>query len=169
MDTPIRMPFLERRKDNLHIQKQVQANSGTTFPGRSFVKLSAGALVPCVTADVICFGWSPDPSHLSTDQPPTALYGQNHWAFDAKDTQFIVNITSGAGLIGQANGAPQLSAVSVGTQYGLYRDASSFMQMLKTDDTTNKFFTVVAIYPNQSLTDYNGLVLVELVPAVLQG
>lgn len=163
------MPFLERRRDNLHIQKQVQANSATTFPARSFVKLSGGALVPVVTADVVCFGWSPDASHLSTDQPPTALYGQNHWAFDPQHAQFVVNITSGAGLVGQAAGAPQLSAVSIGTQYGIYRDATTFMQMLKTDDTTNKFFTVVALYPNQSLTDYNGLVIVELVPSVIQG
>lgn len=169
MDTPIRMPFLERRRDNLHIQKQVQANSATTFPARSFVKLSAGALVPCVTADVVCFGWSPDSSHLSTDQPPVAIYGQNHWAFDPQHSQFVVNITSGAGLVGQAAGAPQLSAVSIGTQYGLYRDASTFMQFLKTDDTTNKFFTVVALYPNQSLTDYNGLVIVELLSTIIQG
>jgi hypothetical protein len=168
-DTPIRMPFLERRRDNLAIQKQVQANSATTFPARSFVKLSAGALVPCVTADVLCFGWCADSSKLSTDQPPVTLYGQNHWAFDPKDSQFIVNITSGAGLVGQAAGAPQLSAVSVGTEYGLYRDATTFMQMLKTDDTTNKFFRVVAIYPNQSLQDYNGLVLVQIVDAALQG
>jgi hypothetical protein len=169
MDTPIRMPFMERRKDNLAIQKQVQADGATAFPARSFVKLAAGVLTPCVTADVVCYGQSPDSSHLATDIPPVALFGRNHWCWDPVQTQFIVNITSGAGLIGQANGAPQLSAVSIGTQYGLYRDATTFMQMLKTDDTTNKFFTVIAIYPNQSLTDYNGLVLVELVPTIIQG
>lgn len=169
MDTPIRMPFYERRKDNLHITKQVQANGATAFPARSFVKLAAGVLTPCVTADVVCYGHAPGPSHLATEQPPATLYGQNHWVNDPISSQFIVNITSGAGLVGQANGAPQLSAVSIGTQYGLYRDASTFMQMLKTDDTTNKFFTVIAIYPNQSLTDYNGLVLVELLPTIIQG
>lgn len=168
MDTTIRMPFLERRKDNLHIQKPALSNAGNVFPARSFVKLAAGALAACVTADVVCYGQAVDPSRLSTDQPPVTLYGQNHWVFDPRDAQFVVNITSGAGLIGQANGAPQLSAVTIGTQYGLYRDGTTFMQMLKTDDTTNKFFTVIAIYPNQALTDYNGRVIVELVPAVIQ-
>src|SRR6266404_765334 len=132
MDTPIRMPFLERRRDNLHIQKPMQANGATAFPARSFVKLSAGVLVPCVTADVLCHGWCPEPSRLSTDQPPATLYGQNHWPHDPVDAVFIVNITNGAGNVGQAAGAPQLSAVTVGTEYGLYRDATTFMQMLNT-------------------------------------
>lgn len=167
MDTPIRMPFLERRKDNLHIQKPVQPNGGTAFPARSFVKLAAGILVPCVTADVVCYGWSPDKSHASTDQPPDALFGQNHWPFDPKDAQFVMNITDGTGHIGQAAGAPQLSSAVVGTSYGLFRDANGF-QMLNTADTSNLFAKVIALYPNQALTDYNGLVLVELVPAVIQ-
>lgn len=161
------MPFLERRKDNLHIQKPVQPNGATAFPARSFVKLAAGILVPCVTADVVCYGWSPDGSHAATDQPPAALFGQNHWPFDPRDAQFVMNITDAAGNIGQANGAPQLSSAVVGTSYGLFRDANGF-QMLNTADTTNLFAKVVALYPNQALTDYNGLVLVELVAAVIQ-
>jgi len=131
MDTTIRMPFLERRKDNLHIQKGVQSNAANVFPAHSFVKLTAGAVAACVTADIVCYGYAPGPSHPSTDQLPVSLYGTNQWVFDPRDAQFVVNITSGAGLIGQANGAPQLSAVAVGTQYGLYRDVTSFMQMLK--------------------------------------
>jgi hypothetical protein len=167
MDTPIRMPFLERRKDNLHIQKPVQPNGATAFAARSFVKLAAGILVPCVTADVVCYGWSPDGSHAATDQPPAALFGQNHWPFDPKDSQFVMNITDAAGHVGQANGAPQLSSAVVGTSYGLLRDANGF-QMLNTADTTNLFAKVIALYPGQALTDYNGLVLVELLPAVIQ-
>jgi hypothetical protein len=162
------MPFLERRKDNLHIQKPVQANGATAFAARSLVKLAAGVLTPCVTADVVCYGQAPDASHAATDQPPTALFGQNHWCFDPRDAQFIVNITNDDGDIGQANGAPQLSAVAVGGKYGLVRDANGY-QMLNVEDTTALFFVVVAIYPNQALTDYNGLVLVELVPDIIQG
>lgn len=167
MDTGIRMPFMERRRDNLHIQKSVQPNGATTFPANSFVKLAAGVLVPCVTADVVCYGWSHDQSHLATDQPPTALFGQNHWPFDLKDSQFIMNITNNAGNVGQAAGAPQLSAAVVGTSYGLYRDANG-VQMLNVQDVTNLFAKVVALYPNQALTDYNGLVIVEILPAVIQ-
>lgn len=167
MDTPIRMPFLERRSDNLHIQKAVQPNGATTFQARSFVKLAAGVLVPCVSADVLCYGWSPDASHAATDQPPAALYGQNHWPFDPKDCFFVMNITDAAGHIGQANAAPQLSAAVVGTSYGLLRDANGY-QMLNVANTTNLFAKVTALYPNQALTDYNGLVIVQLLPAVLQ-
>jgi hypothetical protein len=167
MDTPIRMPFLERRRDNLHIQKSVQPNGATAFPANSFVKLSAGVLVPCVTDDVVCYGWSHDKSHASTDQPPEALYGQNHWPFDPDGCLFVMNITDASGHIGQAAGAPQLSAAVVGTAYELYRDANG-VQMLDVSATTNKFAKVVALYPNQALTDYNGLVIVELYPGVIQ-
>ena len=174
MDTPIRMPFLERRKDNLHIQKPVQPNGATVFPARSFVKLAGGILVPCVTADVVCYGWSPDSSHAATDQPPQALFGQNHWPFDPKDAQFVMNIgTVGGttGLVGQAQGAPQLSLATVGSSYGLVVPTTgpyAGYQMLDVLNTTNLFAKVIALYPNQALTDYNGLVLVELLPTVIQ-
>lgn len=167
MDTPIRMPFMERRRDNLHIQKPVQPNGATTFQARSFVKIAAGILVPCVTADVLCYGWTPDESHLATDKPPVALYGQNHWPFDPKDAIFVMNITNATGLIGQVAGGPQLSAAVVGTSYGLYRNANGF-QMLNVADVTTLFAKVIGLYPNQALTDYNGLVMVEILPAVIQ-
>jgi hypothetical protein len=167
MDTGIRMPFLERRRDNLHIQKPVQPNGATAFAANSFVKLVAGVLVPCVTADVVCYGWSHDSSHTATEQPPAALYGQNHWPFALEDSQFVMNITNNAGNIGQAAGAPQLSAAVVGTSYGIVRDANGY-QMLNVQDVTNLFAKVIAYYPNQALTDYNGLVLVEVLPAVRQ-
>lgn len=168
MDTAIRMPFLERRRDNLHIQKPVQPNGATTFRAGSFVKLAAGILVPCVTADVICYGWCRDESHAETELPPQALFGQNHWPFDPNSAYFVMNITNAAGDIGQAAGAPQLSAAVVGTAYGIVRDADGY-QMLNVEDTTTLFGKVVALYPNQALTDYNGLVLVEVLKDVVQG
>lgn len=170
MDTPIRMPFLERRKDNLHIQKSVQPNGAATWPARSFVKMAAGVLTPCVTADVVIYGWCSEPS-LGTPAtpPPGSLYGLNHWPQDPSGpSQFVVNITNNAGNIGQAAGAPQLSAVAIGTSYGLYRDGNG-VQYLNVQDVTNLFFKVIALYPNQSTTDYNGLVLVEIVAAAMQG
>ena len=168
MDTPIRMPFFERRKDNLHIQKSVQPNGATAFPAHSFVYIASGILVPVLTAGVLCYGWSPDKSHAATDRPPDALYGVNHWPFDPSQSQYVMNITDGTGHIGQAAGAPQLSEAVVGTSYGLFRDANGY-QMLDVDNTTNLFAKVVALCPNQALTDYNGLVLVEILPAVIQG
>lgn len=172
MDTPIRMPFLERRLDNLQIQKgPFPDDNGTTpFNARSFVVLAAGIIVPVVTAGVLCLGQSPDASHLSTDIPPAALYSNRHWVFNPRDCQFIINITDNAGNVGQANGAPQLSEVVIGTRYGLYRNATTKMQFLNVDDTTNDFFEVISIYNgiSQALTDYNGLVLVKLIESVIQ-
>lgn len=168
MDTPIRMPMFERRKDNLHIQKSVQPNGATAFQRHSFVYIAAGILVPVATAGVLCYGWSPDESHAATDRPPAALFGQNHWPFDPAHSQYVMNITDSSGHIGQANAAPQLSAAVVGTSYGIYRDGTTGMQMLDVANTTNLFAKVVALYPYQALTDYNGLVLVEILPAVIQ-
>lgn len=168
MDTPIRMPFLERRKDNLHITKGAILDGATAFEARSFVKLASGVLAPCVTDDVVCYGWSPDKSHSATDKPPDALFGRYHWPFDPRDSQFIMNITNASGAIGAAGSAPQLSAVTIGTEYELYRDTTTHMQMLDVSATTNKFARVVAIYPGQASTDYNGLVLVELVSTIIQ-
>jgi hypothetical protein len=168
MDTPIRMPFMERRLDNLHIQKGPQPNhASTTFGARSFVYLSSGVLVPCATAATACFGQAPGPSHLATELPPATLYGIYHWVFNPADAQFVVNITDASGHIGVANGAPQLSEVVIGTSYNLYRDSNGF-QMLNVDTTAQPFFKVLSIYPNQALTDYNGLVLVEIVKSIIQ-
>lgn len=169
MDTTIRMPFLERRRDNLHIQKGVLPDDGDNNPflGHSFVKISSGLLKPVLTADVLCYGWCPEPSHKSTEQPPSTLYGQQHWPFDPTGCRFIMNITDSSGHIGQAAGAPQLSGAVIGTSYGLYRTAGG-IQMLDVANTTQLFAKVVAHYPNQAETDYNGLVLVELLAAVIQ-
>lgn len=170
MDTVIRMPFLERRKDNLHLQKPVQPNGATQWPARSFVKLSSGVLIAVATDDQVCYGWCPEPSFLTTDKPPSTLYGVNHWPHDLNGSQFIVNITNTAQNIGQAAGAPQLSAVAIGSSYGLTRRSSDGMQFLNVSQTTagNVFFKVIALYPGQSVTDYNGLVLVEIVAAAIQ-
>lgn len=171
MDTTIRMPFLERRKDNLHLQKPVQPNGATQWPARSFVKLAAGVLTPVVTDDQVCYGWCPEPSFLTTDKPPTTLYGVNHWPHDPSGpSQFIVNITNSSGQVGQAAGAPQLSSAAIGASYGLYRDATTKFQFVNISQTTagNVFFKVIAYYPGQSLTDYNGLVICEIVAAAMQ-
>lgn len=167
------MPFLERRRDNLHITKPVQPNGATQFLGHSFVKLASGVLIAVATDDQICYGWCPEPSFLTTDKPPTSLYGVNHWPHEIKDCQFVLNITDTSGHVGQSTGAPQLSAVAIGGRYGIYRATSglySGVQFLNVSQTTgvNQFFEVVALYPNQSVNDYNGLVLCEVVKEATQ-
>ena len=159
---------MERRLDNLHITKGPMPNHATTtFRARSFVYLSSGVLVPCATAATACYGQSPDESHSADDTPPDALFGIYHWVFNPADAQFIVNITDASGHIGQADGAPQLSEVVVGTSYNLYTDTDGY-QMLNVDTTAAPFFKVLSVYPNQASTDYNGLVLVEIVKSIIQ-
>jgi hypothetical protein len=186
MDTPVKMPFLERRRDNLHIVKGPYLNhASTTFLARSFVKLSSGVLVPVATADVVCVGWTPSASHTYTgspsgtwpnitgltvtDRPPVSLYEPVHWPFDPKDSQFIMNITDASGHIGESNGAPTLAEAVIGSEFGIYRDGTSGKQMLNVDDTSTKFARVVGWVANQASTDYNGLVIVELLAAVITG
>lgn len=170
MDTPLRMPFLERRLDNMHIQKPVQQNGATQWPAGSFVKLAGGVLVPTLTDDQLIYGWCPEPSFLTTDKPPATLYGVNHWPHDSKHCFFVLNITNTAGNVGQAAGAPQLSSAAIGTSYGLYRRSSDGMQMVNISQTTagNVVFKVVGYYPNQSVNDYNGLVIAEIVAVAQQ-
>lgn len=162
---------MERRLDNLHLQKGPQPNGATAFLQRSFVKLASGVLTPCVSADTSCFGQAPGPSHDSTDLPPVSLHTNMHWVFDPKDAIFIVNITDATGHVGEANGAPQLSEVVIGTSYNILRPTSGTYvgyQFLNVDLSAAPFFKVVGIYPNQALTDFNGLVLVKIVETIIQ-
>ena len=153
----------------------VPVNATATATGITFTFANRTGVAACITADVVLYGWCPSAS-VAADftknpvipLPPDNLYGQNHWAFDVKGEQFIINITDGSGHVGQANSAPQLGSVQVGQQFGLYRDATTLMQMVNTADTTNKIFTIVGIYPNQSVADYNGLVLVEIISSTVQ-
>lgn len=162
---PIRQPFMERRKDNLHIAKgPIADDNGTTpFPARSFVRLTAGVLVPCASAAVGVYGWCPDISQLSTAKPPDALYANRHWVMDCRDSQFIVNIAS-AGTV-----AGVLANVAIGTSYGIFRTAGATgIQTLDYTNTTQLFFTVVGIVSGQSAADVNPLVIVEINPAIIQ-
>lgn len=185
MDTPIRMPFPERRRDNLQITRPAMPNGAVAFAARSFVKLSGAApdqvLIACVTGDTLCYGWCPDRSHLSTETPPDALYkapnaiagvyNYLHWPFALQDTIFVMNITNTAGTPGQAGSAPQLSSVLVGQVCKLQTISSGgvLFQCLDTTVATTPFAKIVGIVPGQSMTDYNGLVYAEVLAANIEG
>jgi len=164
----IRQPNLVRRKDNLQIQKGPVADDGSTaFKARSFVKLSSGLLVPVLSANTTCYGWCIDENHATTDKPPTALYGNRHWVFDPRDSQFEINISNGSTF-----GVGTLASVVVGGQYGIMRPTSGTYQGYQTLDysnTTNLFFTVVGFPDGQASTDLNPRVIVELIPTIIAG
>lgn len=184
MDTPIRMPSLLERRDNLQITKgPVLNHASTTFPARSFVALSSGVLIPVPTDGVLLYGWAPSASHAYTgtpaglwpnitgltvaDKPPDALYGPVHWPFDPSDCRFLMNITDASGNVGQTAGAPTLAEAIIGSSFAVHRTAAG-IQMLDVDDTTNTLFKVVGWYPGQASTDYNGLVIVEPIVSKIQ-
>lgn len=169
------MPRLVRQSGNMEIQKPPVSNGGNSFLAGSFVVISSSILAAVATAGVLCYGWVPDVSHLSTDQPPVTFYGQNHYPFNpSPGAEFELNVgtlSSNALVVGQANSAVQQSAAVIGTSYGIARATSgtySGYQVLDTSNTTNLIFTVLG-YPDNTLsTDYNGLVRVKLVAATIQ-
>ena len=175
MQYPIQYPFLERRNMNAQSQKTGYSSGTNVFPANSLVYLTGGALLAAIaTAGTACYGWSHGPSVTPGTQPPAALY-QNVYPFDLSDGSLIVMSTTNAagdsGNTGTAATAPALSTVVIGQSYGLLNPtngANAGIQQVNLSDTTNALLTVVALYPNQALTDLNGLVLVRINPACFQ-
>jgi hypothetical protein len=181
MIAKIRRPHTVQTNGNLFIQRPPISDSTNTFVAGDLVQISAGVLqlVPNTTSTAstqLVWGQTPDGSHTSTDIPPTTLFGENHYCFDVTDVTIAMNITNSSGGVGDAttnNGAagPQLSAVTIGASYGIRTDATNYVgvQMLDVSNTTNTLVQVVGIAPNQSLSDYNGRVIVKIPKAKIQG
>lgn len=148
-------------------------NSTNTFTVHSFVVLSAGILAAVATGGTSSCGLCLDASYATNViNPPTQFHGDYHWPVALPAQRFAVNITDGSGHVGQANGAPQTSAVSIGTQYGVYK-LSGGQHCLNSADTTNLFFRLVEIPSQwqgtpQDANTYNPVVIVEVVAAAIQ-
>lgn len=175
MDAIIRQPAIVRQFGNMQVQKPPLSDASNDFLAGSFVKIASGALAACVTDDLVCYGWCPDRSKAPTELPPEAPFGENHYPFSPSDNaEFEINITNGAGTIGEAGGAPQRAAVAIGSSYGILRLTSGAhigKQMLAADDTTNTLFTVVGFVDGEqgSATIYNPRVRVKVIQSKIQG
>ena len=176
MNHPIQYPFLERRTNNAQMQKQGRSCGGNVFPANSLVYLTAGGLLAAVpTAGLAVYGWSHGPSvPVPMPPPPAALYA-NVYPFDlSENDMLIMSTTNAAGdsaNSGDAATAPALSTVVIGQSYGILNPTegpNAGIQQVNLDDTQNGLLVVVDLYPNQSTTDLNGLVLVRIVPSALQ-
>lgn len=148
-------------------------DSGNTLVAGQFVVLTSGALVAVASAGVLSCGQVLDDSKATTAiDPPYAMFGDRHYPLALPGQRFAVNITDAAGNFGQANGAPQLSEATIGTAYGILKLGDG-THCLNVDNTTNDFFVVVekpSIWNGieQDGDTYNGVVIVEVIPAAIQ-
>lgn len=148
-------------------------NTGNTFNAYTFVVLTAGVLAAVATAGVSSCGLVLDPSNTDTVvNPPTDFFAGNHFPLTLNGQRFAVSVTDSSGHVGSANGAPQASAITLGSKYGLIR-LSNGNHALNVSDTTNFFFQVVELPSKWNLipqdsTTYNPVVIVEIVSTVIQ-
>lgn len=148
-------------------------STGNTFNRHTFVVLTAGALAAVATGATLACGLTPDASNLNTvPTPPTDFFGGKHFPYSLPSQRFAISVTDGSGHFGQANGAPQGSAITIGSQYGIYKGADG-NHYLNSADTTNKFFQVIDMPPvyngvKQDVNTYNPVVIVEVVASCIQ-
>lgn len=175
MDAFILPPEFVSVEGNNFIQRQVQTNSTNSFAARTLVYLYSGALKAVGTAGVLIYGQTPDISHASTEYPPQAFFGQNHYVFDPKSVTCEINIGSVANTTdvtqGQAGSAPQPSSLTIGSSYGIYVPSTGTyagVQFLDPTNTSNLLFEYLGLPDSTQPTDYNGRVRVKFVSGTIQ-
>lgn len=149
-------------------------DAGNLFLANNFVVLTTGALVALASAAVLACGLVLDKG-LAANTPaemPYRPFGNNHFPVALQGQRFAVSVTDTSGHVGQANGAPQTSAVAKGTSYGIIK-LSNGNHALNVSNTSQLFFTVVDIPSEwggvkQDANTYNPVVIVEIVAACIQ-
>lgn len=148
-------------------------NTGNTFNAHTFVVLTTGILAAVASAATLTCGLCLDASTTVTKPtPPDQLLGGMHYPVALSGQRFAVSVTDASGHVGQSNGAPQLSAVAVGTSYGVIK-LSNGNHALNSANTSNLFFQIVEIPQmwaglKQDANTYNPVVIVEVVSAARQ-
>lgn len=147
-------------------------NGGNTFSRHVFVVLTSGILAAVASTGVSTCGFCLDKS-WPTDviNPPTQFFGDRHFPVALEGQRFAITVTDASAHFGQANGAPQTSAVAVGTKYGILLSAG--VHYLNSADTTNLFFNLVEIPSTwngvkQDANTYNPVVIVEVIGTIIQ-
>lgn len=170
-DIAIRPPVPLKRAGNLMEVKTPLSNGANTFLAGSLVKRDSSVkMAACATGDIVCLGWSAGPSTTSTQKRPE-IFWRDNYPLDPTDVEFIMNVTDTSGHVSSASSAPQASAVTIGSSYGLYRwtsGAYAGIQAVNKDDTSTTLVTVTGLAPDALATDYNGLVLVKIIPSKIQ-
>lgn len=178
MDMPYYRPELYSKRDNTRSEilggELGLPDAGNTFLAHNFVVLTAGALAAVASAAVLSCGLVPDASKASAAiDPPYSPFGDKHFPYSPGGGQrFAVSVTDGSGNYTEADGAPQMSEVTIGESYGIIKLADG-THALNVDNVTNDFFIVVEKPSTfngvaQTSTTFNPMVIVELVPAAIQ-
>lgn len=149
------------------------SNGGNTFNDHVFVVLTAGALAAVASGGTSTCGFVLDVSQASAAaNPPTAMFGNKHFPVNLGGQRFSISVTDASGNVGAANGAPQMSEITIGEKYGILK-RSNGDHALNVDNTTDDFFVVVekpgvANGTKQDANTYNPVVIVEVIDAVRQ-
>lgn len=170
MDIGIRQPTIYSRSQNLVESKAPLSNGANSFLAGSFVKRASSLMAAVATGDIVCLGWCPGPSVDASSRRPETFWQENY-PVNPVGVEFLVNITDSSGHVGQGSSAPQVSAVTIGSSYGLYRWTSGTyngMQALNVSETSNTLVQVTALGPDTETTDYNGLVRVKIIDSKIQ-
>lgn len=164
------------------------SDGSATLVAGHFVSASLVAGVLTLAAYVAdgtgIYGLMNDPSHTSTEEAYSSIYGENHNPIDPKGAVFIMNITDASGTVG--SGSTTHANVTLGSFYsGFYMSSPATALGLDASDSatapvvtagtaTKCIFEVVGYY-NTSIasdgdasTDYNGRVLVRLLDSAIQ-
>ena len=148
-------------------------DGANTFNRHTFVVLTAGLLAAVASGAVSTCGFCLDESKATAlVNPPTQFFGDRHFPLALQAQRFAISVTDATGHYGEANGAPQLSEITIGEMYGIIKLADG-NHALNVDNTTNDFFVVVE-KPSQwngiaqTAATFNPVVIVEVIPAVVQ-
>lgn len=177
MDMSYTVPLLYSRKGTNRPEmlggENGLPNAGNTFNAHVFVVLTAGALVVVASAATLTCGLSLDASKSESGvNPPYAMFGDRHFPVALEGQRFAISVTDASGNYGEANGAPQMSELTIGQTYGIIKLANG-NHALNVDNTSNAFFKVVekpSIWTGQAqdANTYNPVVIVEVVSAAIQ-
>lgn len=171
-NAPIQRPRLHQTLNGWATQTSALPDGGNTFTAGQFLKVVSGTLVAYVADDVTGLaGLSQDPSHTATDEPYSAPFGESHNLIALTGQRFIMNLTDGSGTVGSGT-TTQASAV-LGTLYSARYLASVDTGCLAVDlsdsgTATKNIFKIVALYPLDASADFNGRVVVEIIPNAIQ-
>lgn len=165
---PLARPQLYQTANPVVFQRAAVSDGSNSFAYGQFVKLAAGALAKYVADDTIIYGLTPDASHASTDEPYQTPWGENHNPISLSGQTFLMNITDASGTVG--SGSTTQNDVGLGSRYSARYLGSVDTDCLAIDaadgGTASKhIFQVVQKYPYDAADDYNGRVMVTVIPS----